>query len=261
MPPACPAATRRRRSARRSRGSPGRERGWRPRPRRWRQAAPRRSRRSCRCRGLTSLRRRAPPGAGAAVRATEYAGRVILSERSMTRCACRAALRRWVRRVAVPGADGAWPAPSRARPALLRARSRDVAAVPMGKLFGRRRRCAFRWNPGLRPAELSRAVVLHELAHLAVLDHSKRVLAKACGARPRLPRTPGGPRARPRPDPRMGAAGRERYPGPQGRAPAVVAGEACLRAEGSTPMSRTERDEATSTIPTSVAPMRLRQRQ
>lgn len=113
------------------------------------------------------------PGGGAGVRASERAGRVILAGAVDDDAACRAALGRWARRVAV-----------RELPAL---------AARLGETTGLEPRSVTvtwprsRWgscSPGgdvrlsvdllFLPEELARAVVLHELAHLRVLDHSPR---------------------------------------------------------------------------------------
>jgi predicted metal-dependent hydrolase len=112
-------------------------------------------------------------GTGGAVRASERAGRVLLSGAVDDEEACRAALRRWVRRVAsrelagmvatlaartglTPGSVSVtWP---RARWGSCSARGDVRVSVDLAFL----------------PPELARAVILHELAHLRVHDHSSR---------------------------------------------------------------------------------------
>jgi predicted metal-dependent hydrolase len=116
-------------------------------------------------------------GKGAGVRAGEHAGRVILSGSVEDTEACREALRRWVRRVG-----------SSELKAMARDLSTRTGLVPEDlKVTWPRARwgsCSAKGVVRLSvdlvfvPPELSRAVVLHELVHLRVLDHSPRFWAE-----------------------------------------------------------------------------------
>lgn len=90
---------------------------------------------------------------------------------------CRAALRRWARRAA-----------ARELPRLARRLALETGLVPAGVTVtwprSRWGSCSARGDIRLSvdllflPEELARAVILHELAHLRVLDHSPRFWAE-----------------------------------------------------------------------------------
>ena len=115
------------------------------------------------------LLRRASGAAG--VRAHERDDAVVLSGRVDDAAACRAALRRWVRRVAareLPALAASLADTNGCRPASIAVR------------WPRRRwgSCSARGSVGLSvdlvflPRDLAISVILHELAHLSVMNHS-----------------------------------------------------------------------------------------
>jgi predicted metal-dependent hydrolase len=112
-------------------------------------------------------------GASEAVRASERAGRVILSGAVQDADACRTALRRWVRRVAsreLAGMVDSLAAETGLAPRAVSVtwpRARWGSCSALGDV-------RVSVDLAFLPPELARAVIVHELAHLSIHDHSRR---------------------------------------------------------------------------------------